>query len=93
MQEINKISNFSFWETQAYLKNNAKVNMDVLYDTITNSIIFTGEGISSDNDTSNGSDGDGNLLWFIIGACMFVFASIGVFIIIKAKMKRGESHQ
>mgnify|MGYP000562443776 FL=1 len=21
MQEINKISNFSFWETQAYLKN------------------------------------------------------------------------
>lgn len=84
---------------QTYLKDHAKENLDVIYDTITDSIVFSGVKGSSDNvsndepakDDAAKDDAD-YLSWIIISACVLIIIGVGVFVVIKIKNTKGEVH-
>ena len=82
-------------DAQTYLKN-AEVNIEVLYDKITDSIVFIGFG-GSVNVESEPSESEpivqedsGIIIWIIIGACVLIVIVIGAFIIKKSKNTKGE---
>lgn len=82
-------------DAQAYLKTYAKVGENVLYDTLTDSVVISGEVTStpSDADTSEENSGGNTLLWIIVGDLALVIAGVGLYIFKKAKNKKGAVQQ